>query len=326
MLNQGERMKAVVLTGLNEMQYKDIASDPKGILQRVDIQAAALNHRDVWIAKGQYAGIKYPMVLGSDGCGTTQEGAAVLLNPGTNWGADVMVQSKSYEILGLPNFGTFSEVCYVSPQQIVRKPPHLSVIEAAALPLAGVTAYRALFRRAGIEKKDRVLISGVGGGVALFALQFAVAAGAEVHVTSGTDFKIERALAMGATSGKNYKDSNWAKAFQSEIGGFDLIVDSAAGEGFSNLVKLANPGGRIVFYGGGTGNITLNPQIVFWKQLSIYGSTMGNDMDFAEMLQFVELHRIVPVVDDVFEMKDFRFAFEKMQAGQQFGKIVLVNP
>ena len=130
---------------------------------------------------------------------------------------------------------------------------------------------------------------------------------------------------MGAKDGKNYKSDSYVKDFQSEVGGFDVIVDSAGGDGFSNLVKLANPGGRIVFYGGTNGNLNINPQMVFWKQLSILGSTMGSDHDFAEMLAFVNQYQIVPVVDSIFELKDFKAAFDKMNKGEQFGKIVFKN-
>lgn len=319
-------MKAVVLTALNQLTYADIAQGSDVALQPVKITAAALNHRDLWISKGQYAGIKFPMVLGSDGCGWSVDGVEVLMDPGFNWGKDQKAQAKSYEILGLPSFGTFSEVCLVRPSQIYPKPAHLSAVEAAALPLAGVTAYRALFQRAKLLAGEKVLISGVGGGVALFALQFAIAAGAEVYVTSGSEVKIERAVGIGAKSGKNYKDASWPKSFQTEIGGFDVIIDSAGGEGFADLLKVANPGARIVFYGGSNGNINLNPQMVFWKQLSILGSTMGSETDFQNMLHFVETHQIHPVVDEVFAMKDYQFAFDRMQAGLQFGKIVLQNP
>jgi len=167
------------------------------------------------------------------------------------------------------------------------------------------------------------LISGVGGGVALFAFQFAIAAGAEVWVTSGTGWKIDNAMKMGAAGGINYKNADW-KSFGKESGGFDVIIDSAGGDGFSNLIKVANPGARICFYGGTRGKITaLNPQIIFWKQLSIFGSTMGTDEEFKDMVDFVDQHEIIPVIDSVYSLKDGNDAFKRMENGLQFGKIVL---
>ena len=318
-------MKAIVLKDLENLNYEEIDNQSIEGFIKIELKASALNHRDVWISKGQYAGIKFPMVLGSDGVGLDEQEKKVIINPGLNWGSNEAFQSKSYQILGLPNFGTFSDSCWVAPSQIYDFPTHLDDVSAAALPLAGVTAYRSLFSRAKVKPTDKVLISGVGGGVALFAMQFAIALGCDVYVTSGHEWKIEKAISMGAKGGKNYKSDSYVKEFQSEVGGFDVLVDSAGGDGFSNLVKLANPGGRIVFYGGTNGNLNINPQMVFWKQLSILGSTMGSDHDFAEMLAFINKYKIVPVVDSIFELKDFKAAFDKMNKGEQFGKIVFKN-
>ena len=161
----------------------------------VRIAAAALNHRDVYISHGQYPGIETPIILGSDGCGTVEAvsgdgadwvGKEVIINPSLNWGDDPRVQGDDFSILGLPRSGTFAGYVTVPIENLAVKPPHLAAEAAAALPLAGVTAWRALMTRGAMRSGDRVLISGVGGGVALFALQFAVAGGAEVYVTSGS--------------------------------------------------------------------------------------------------------------------------------------------
>jgi len=316
-------MKAIVLKGLNELYYEHIENQSTTGLELIKILASSLNHRDLWIKKGQYAGIKFPMVLGSDGVGLDENNNLVIMNPGVHWGEKTAYQSKDYQILGLPKYGTFSNECWVQKSQIFPMPTHLTMEEAAALPLAGVTAFRALFKRANLKTSDKVLISGIGGGVALFAMQFAIAHGCEVCVTSSKEWKLDIAKKMGAKDGKLYTHDSFVKSFQSEIGGFDVIVDSAGGEGFSNLLKLANPGGRIVFYGGTNGNIQINPQTVFWKQLSILGSTMGSDQDFAEMLEFVNFHKIIPRVDSIFPINEFDKAFKKMESGDQFGKIVL---
>ena len=318
-------MKALVLKAKEEdLEYEDFenpcAKEGEAI---VALKAAALNHRDVWISKGLYPGITYPAILGSDGCGI-YEGREVIINPSINWGDNEAYQSEAYHILGLPTRGTFAEFVKVGKDKIFDKPAHLTAVQAAALPLSGLTAYRALFTKCALQTGEKILISGVGGGVALFACQFAIAAGAEVYVSSSSEAKIEQAIAMGAKAGANYKEANWAKNFAKETGGFDVIIDSAAGDGFMDLVKLCKAGGRIAFYGGTRGNITqLNPQVIFWKQISIFGTTMGSDKEFEAMLSFVEQHNIVPVVDTVYDLADGNTAFEKMDKGLQFGKIVL---
>jgi zinc-binding alcohol dehydrogenase/oxidoreductase len=289
----------------------------------VHIKAAALNHRDLWITKGLYANIQMPCVLGSDGAGL-HEGRAVVVNPSFNWGDDPRFQGKSYAILGMPSEGTFAEQVAVPLEKIRPMPAHLSFEQAAALPLAGLTAYRALFTKCQARPNDKVLISGVGGGVALFACQFAIALGAKVYVTSGSDDKIEQAIKMGALGGANYRKDGWEAALADMAKGFDVIIDGAAGSGFAKLVKLCAPGARISFYGATKGAITdLDPRTVFWKQISIFGSTMGNDAEFDQMLHFVERHRLVPMVDSVFSLETANDAFARMEKGQQFGKIVL---
>ncbi|GAA4005604.1 zinc-binding dehydrogenase [Hymenobacter fastidiosus] len=330
-------MQALQLTGIDQpltlTEVPTPAPGPGEVL--VQLRAAALNHRDVWIQQGQYAGLKFPSILGSDGAGVvsavgegvaaTLVGQAVLINPGQNWGDNPHAQAKSFTILGLPNQGTFAEYVSVPASTAHPLPAHLNFEQAAALPLGGVTAYRAMFTRAGLRAGERVLINGVGGGVALLALQMAVALGAEVWVTSGSAGKIERAKALGAKGGANYKDENWAPALVKEAGGaFDVIVDSAAGPGFGALLDAAAPGGRIVFYGGTRGAIApIPPAKVFWKQLSILGSTMGTDQDFAAMVRFVEDHKIVPEVDQVFPLAEGEKAMRRLDEGQQFGKLVL---
>ena len=286
----------------------------------VKLKASALNHRDVWITKGMYPGIKTPIILGSDGVGMVDD-KEVIINPGIHWGDNQAVQSDEFEVLGLPRNGTFAEEICIEHKYIYPKPDHLTTHEAAALPLAGLTAYRVLFERCKLQSSDRVLITGAGGGVALMAIQFALAVGCEVHITSGSEEKIARAKALGVDEGYNYKKENWNKSVN---GQFDVIIDSAGGDPFQHLVKLCAPGARIGFYGASLGKYTnLNPQILFWRQVSILGSTMGSDADFKSMLDFVSKYKIRPIVDEVFELREGAKAFAKMEAGKQFGKIVL---
>lgn len=288
----------------------------------VKMKAAAMNHRDVWITKGMYPGLKTGVIVGSDGAGEV-DGRAVIINPSIGWGDNPNMQARNYQILGMPGNGTFAEYLAIGKEQLYDKPDHLSWEEAAALPLGGLTAYRALFTKGQLKAGEKVLISGVGGGVALFACQFAITAGAEVYVTSGNPEKIQRALEMGAKGGVNYKAEDWHEQLKEKARGFDVIIDSAGGDGFGRFLKIVNPGARIVVYGGTRGSYTkLSPQVLFWKQVSILGTSMGNDQEFADLIEFVRKHHIHPVVDATFSLEEGEAAVERMDQGLQFGKIV----
>ncbi|WP_162052081.1 quinone oxidoreductase family protein [Pontibacter pamirensis] len=301
----------------------------------VQVKAAALNHRDVWIQHGQYANIQLPVLPGSDGAGVVTEvgsgvkeswiGKEVIIDPSTGWGINPRAQGRDFKILGMPQEGTFAEYVKVPAANLYKKPEHLSFEEAAAIPLGGVTAYRALFTRCDLLKGERVLVTGAGGGVAIFAVQFAVAAGAEVWVTSSSEEKIARAKEFGARGGVNYKSQDWGKQLKEQAGGgFDVMIDSAGGEGFAQLIRLSNPGARIGNYGRTAGTIKeLNPAEIFWKQISINGTTMGTAKDFAAMVAFIKERKIKPVVDKVFPLEEAEQAFRRMDEGKQFGKIVL---
>ncbi|OAM87677.1 zinc-binding dehydrogenase [Termitidicoccus mucosus] len=328
-------MKAVVLSGSNQLAVADAAAPEVaegGVV--VALRTAALNHRDVWIKLGQYAGIKYPSILGSDGAGVVVEAGAavdrgwigreVVINPSLEWGANERAQGAGFNILGLPREGTLAERVAVPAAQLARKPEALTWEESAALPLGGLTAWRAVFSRAKLKKGERILITGIGGGVAVFALQFAVAAGAEAWVTSSSPEKIARAVLLGAKGGFDYSKEGWAKEAATAAGAFDVIIDSAGGPGFSSLVDLAAPGGRIAFFGATRGDPgTLPMRKIFWRQLSLLGSTMGSPRDWTEMVTFVGKHRIKPVVSEVFPLARATEAFELMERGGQFGKIVM---
>ncbi|MBL9219303.1 MAG: zinc-binding dehydrogenase [Opitutaceae bacterium] len=330
-------MQATVLTEIKKPIVLQSSPDPVAAPGQavVRLKAAALNHRDLWIQLGQYAGIKLPITLGSDGAGIVTAvgspadqswvGREVIINPALDWGSDVRAQGPQFRILGLPDSGTFAEQIAIPVANLAPKPAHLSWKQAAALPLAGLTAWRALFTRAQLKSGERVLVTGVGGGAALFALQFAVAAGAEVWVTSSSPEKISRARTLGARGGMNYRDADWPAALQKQAGGlFDVIIDSAGGEGFGKLIELTRPGGRIAFFGATTGNPpSLDLRKSFFRQISLLGTTMGSPADFAGMTAFVAAHRIAPVVDRVFPLAATEDALRHMEASAQFGKIVL---
>jgi zinc-binding alcohol dehydrogenase/oxidoreductase len=155
-------------------------------------------------------------------------------------------------------------------------------------------------------------------------LQFGVAAGARVYVSSGSDEKIARARALGALGGANYKNAGWVEALRSLAGGFDVVIDGAAGDGLNDLLDLVMPGGRLVLYGATRGNASeVVARRIFWKQLNVLGSTMGSPADFAAMVDMVEAQQIRPVVDRVFAAEEGAAAFSRMDEGGQFGKIVV---
>ncbi len=328
-------MQALTFTAVNEITFTT-APEPQPAAGEavVAIRAAALNHRDVWIKTGQYAGLKWPCQPGSDGAGVVMAvgdgvdaawiGREVVINPSFDWGSDEQTQGPNFTILGLPRAGTLAEKISVPVAQLSAKPAHLSWEEAAALPLAGLTAYRAVFARARLRAGERVLVTGIGSGVAWFALQFAVVCGADVWVTSSSAEKIAKAIALGAKGGFHYTRAGWAVEATKIAGMFDVIVDSAGGAGFGDLIDLAAPGGRIVFFGGTRGNGPALPlRKIFWRQLSLLGTTMGSPADWSAMLEFVALHRVRPVVSEVFPLARAAEAFALMERGGQCGKIVV---
>jgi len=329
-------MKAMVLHGIKEPLKMEEVAIPS--LQEdevlVRVKAAAFNRRDWWIQQGLYAGLKYPIILGSDGTGVVERlgsdrhqkwmGKSVIINPANHWGPQETFKSDRFSILGLPEDGTFAQYVKVNVHNLYDLPRHLSFEEAAAVPLVGLTSYRALFSRARLREGEKVLIAGVGGGASSMALLWAKAAGAKVYVTSGSADKIKKAKALGAIDGVNYRDENWGKELKTLAGGFDVILDSALGEGFTTLPEVANPGGRIVFFGGTAGDLpTLNGRIIFWKQLSLLGTTMGSDADFKAMLDFLNEHQIKPIIDSVVDWEYAEEAMRKMDDSRQFGKLIL---
>ena len=328
-------MQALVFSAVNEMNVQ-FAPDPIPAAGEavVQIKAAALNHRDLWIKLGQYAGLKWPCIPGSDGAGIVTAvgegvdadwiGRDVIINPSFGWGDHEKAQGTDFSILGLPRDGTLAEQITVPVNQLSAKPAHLSWQEAAALPLAGLTAWRALMSRARLQPGERVLISGIGGGVALFALQFAVAHGAEVWVTSSSARKITRAVELGAKGGFDYTEANWAKRAVAEAGAFDVIIDGAGGAGVDALIDAAAPGARLAFYGATRGNVPeLALRKIFFRQLSFLGTTMGSPADWQAMVGFVSHHQLKPIVSDVFSLAQSAEAFALMERGGQMGKIVV---
>lgn len=327
-------IRAAFFTGQNlPLEIREIKK-PKPVKDQVLVRLhyAALNHRDLWIQQDSVP--QQPVILGSDGCGVIEAvgedadplliGAEVIINPSLNWGNNPIVQGDAFQILGYPDAGTFSDYVCISKKQIFEKPEHLSFEESAAVPLAALTAYRALFSKARLRAKEKVLITGIGGGAALWAMQFAVAYQARVYITSSSNEKIEKAKALGAIQGFNYTDPEWTKQAQKEAGGFDIVIDSAGGPQFSQLFDLMMPGGRIAIFGRTAGNIPDVPtRLLYWKQISIHGTTMGTRDEFLSMLDLLESRNLKPVIDQVFPLENVNDAFQRMKSANQFGKIVL---
>ncbi|CEP10409.1 hypothetical protein [Parasitella parasitica] len=305
----------------------------------VKVQAAALNHRDVWILKGMYPGITMESVIGSDAVAYITEngteelpvGQRVLLNPGCGWISDERGPENRFGILGLlPFAGTLTdEPIAMDHEELIACPQHLSNAEAAALPLAGLTAYRAVFTKALVKSDEHVLVTGIGGGVALAALQFAVAAGAHVYVTSSSPEKIKRAIELGAKGGVNYRDQNCIAELKKLLGSNQLsaVIDGAGGPLYNAYPKLMRTGGIIANYGqtASVKGVGFSMSHVL-KNIDVRGSTMGSRKEFRDMVHFVDHHQIKPVVSHVWSglnNKSLDQAIATMSNGDQFGKLVI---
>lgn len=333
-------MKAIVLRqlgGPENLQLEEMPDPQPGPYEvLVQLKAAALNHRDVWIRRGLYAGIRLPVILGSDGAGIVAEvgssvdaglkGQPVVIYPALNWGADERVPGPDFKILGLPDDGTYAQLIKVPASQVFAKPAPFSFEEAAAIPLAALTAYRAVITRAEVRAGETVLVTGIGGGVSSFVLQIALKLGARVVVTSGHDSKLARALEMGAAAGVNYRTQDWSKEMITLCDGRGphVVIDGVGGETFEKAIEIARPGGRIVTYGATSGPARqIEIRRIFWKQLNVLGSTMGTAREFAEMLKLFDEGGLRPVIDWVLPLAQAPEAHRRMEEGQQFGKIVL---
>lgn len=332
-------MKAVRLNELGapeNLHLEDIATpDPGPGEVAVKLSRAAFNRRDVFITQGLYPGIELPRTLGSDGTGRISAlgadvrdralGAEVVIDPEFGWNDDPTAAMRHGKILGMPIDGTFAEYVVVPASAVYPKPSGLSDDEAAALPLAGLTAYRATFTRGRITKDDVVLITGVGSGVQTFVLLYAVHAGARTIVTSGSDAKLARARELGADVTLNYKtDPDWHKAARKAADGKgpSLVVDSSGGETFARCLDIARTGARAVVYGGTQGDAKIRPFSIFWKHLDILGTSMGSPSDFAAMLALFE-GGLRPAIDRIYPMAEAAQAGRRVLDGEQFGKVVL---
>lgn len=314
----------------------------------ISITAAALNHRDLFIRQHLYPGTAFGIPLLADGVGTvTSTGPSasaqswlnkrVILNPGTGWHSSPTgpEHPRGYAIMGGTKSnpaGTLADVVTLDASELEVCPEHLSDEEAAALPLTGLTAWRAFFIKSENAVAGRnILVTGIGGGVALMVLLFGVAQGCNVYVTSGSADKIERAVKLGAKGGVSYKEPGWEKKLQAMLPSdrkyIDAIIDGAGGDVVAKGSKLLKAGGVISVYG-----MTISPKMDFLmsavlRNIEVRGSTMGSREEFRQMVGFVREKKLRPVVSKSvkgMDIEKLEELFEEMKRGSQFGKLVVV--
>ena len=305
--------------GLDVLRYEDVPDPVAGegdVL--VELRAASLNHLDVWLRKG-LPSVPKPRILGADGAGVLAgTGEAVVINPG-------LYEDGKLHIVGETRDGTHAELIALPRTAVHPIPGGLSFEEAAAFPLAYMTAHRMLAHRARLEPGEWVLIWGIGGGVAGGALALAKALGACVIATSSSDEKLARATELGADATVNHATGD-VVAFVREVtgGGAHVVIDSIGEATWKRTLDAVRPEGRIVVCGATTGpNPPAALHRVWWKQLSILGSTMGTPDDFQAVWDLIDAGRLRPVVDSVFPLAEAAQAHERLEAGRQLGKIVL---
>ena len=285
----------------------------------VRLHASALNHLDVWIRKG-LPSVPKPRILGADGAGIRIDtGERVVLNPGIE-------TPKGIHVIGEHGDGTNAEFIAVPESAVHPIPGDLSFEEAAAFPLVFETAYRMLVTRARLQEGEWVFAWGIGSGVSTAVLAIAKALGARVIVTSSSDAKLERARELGADLALNHATEDVQAAVKEATGGHgaDVVVEHVGEATWKQSLNLAAYEGRITVCGATTGpNPPAQLHRVWWKQLSILGSTMGTAEDFAGAYDLIASGRARPVVDQVFPLEEIRAAHERLEAGEQLGKIVL---
>lgn len=327
-------MHAAVLTDFGEpsvLVYGDTPDpEPRAGEVLVELRASALNRRDTYLRKGANPAYRFPLplILGSDGAGVRRDtGEEVVVFPTLRWGEREEAPGPGYEILGGPTNGTYAELIAVPAENVYPKPRRLSWTEAAAFPLAGLTAYRALFSRAALRAGETVLVLGAGSGVSTFAVSLAVQAGARVIVTSSSAEKIDRARQLGAEAGVDYTAGDWVEEVRGLSGGegVDVVIDSV-GATWPDSLRCLRPGGRLVVFGATAGaSVELGVRPLYFGQFSILGTTMGSARDFQGLLERIDGGRWAPVVDSVRPLAEAADAHARMDAAEHFGKLVLTT-
>ncbi len=309
------------------LSYETVADpEPKPGEALVELKAAAVNRRDLLVRQGVYP-FPLPLIPGSDGAGIRRDtGEEVVILPSLNWGPSEAAACESFEILGGPRNGTYAQLVAIPTENLYAKPAQLSWEEAAAFPLAALTAYRALFARGRLTSDECVLVLGAGSGVSAFAVQLAAQVGARVLVTSSSQEKIDRAVELGAKGGFLYTEGDWAEAAREATGGrgVDLVLDSV-GSTWPDSVRALARGGRMVVFGGTGGTeAMLSVRAFYLGWLSLLGTTMGSPADFQSLLRMLEQARWRPVIDSVRPLAEAEAAHTRLtSAPDKFGKLVL---
>ncbi|MFL0372315.1 zinc-binding alcohol dehydrogenase family protein [Paenibacillus amylolyticus] len=326
-------MKAIVhsgQSGLAGLQYTESTSRvPEAGEVQIQLKSAGINHRDLFIMAGRTSQ-EAPLIPGSDGAGIIVEigegvrgfaiGDEVIIHPTLGWEVASNVPIVP-DIVGGPTDGTLAQYITLPAENALPKPAHLSWEEAGVLSLSALTAYRALFTRGELKQGEHILIPGIGGGVATYALLMAVAAGAKVTVTSRSEAKRNEALRLDAT---HALDSHADWCMKNDMEPVDIILDSIGQAIFPKYFDIIRPGGRIVMYGASSGDdLTVPIRSIFFPQISLIGTSMGSLEEFIQMLQWVEQHDIHPVIDGVYPLQDVAKAFERMEKGEQFGNLAI---
>lgn len=284
----------------------------------VAVKAASVNHHDLWTLKG--VGIpaeRFPMILGCDAAGIDADGREVVVHSVIGAGPDETLDPKR-TLLSELHPGTFAQWVAVPAENVVPKPPALSWAEAACLPTAWLTAFRMITTRGQLQRGETVLIQGVGGGVATAAISLAKALGLRVWVTSRDEEKRQRALALGAddafASGERLPER------------VDAVIESVGQATWEHSIKSLRPGGRLITTGATSGDAS--PALlshIFFRQLSVIGSTMGTREELAALLELCATTGIRPLIDRELPMTDAAEAIAAVASGEVFGKIVLVT-
>jgi NADPH:quinone reductase-like Zn-dependent oxidoreductase len=314
-------------TGLVLCERPDPEPGPGEV--RVDLVAASLNRRDWWIRRG--GKVPLPQVLGSDGAGVVSAvglevegvsvGDEVVIYPGRNWGPGEAAPEADFEILGVPRQGTHAERICVDHRDVRPRPAGWTWADTAALPVAGLTSWRAVVTHGRVGPGTDVLVPGAGGGAAVFAVQIAVALGARVLVTTSSEEKLARLRALGVAGGALYTEPGWAE----RIGPVDVVIDSVGGEElWEACLGLLRRGGRLVCFAdtaGDYGRVLLAR--LFLEHLQLIGTTLGSPRELDALLAHCADHAWRPTIDSTFALDDVRAAHERLDAGDRFGKIVL---
>jgi len=296
----------------------------------VALHAAGMNRRDINIPDRR-GDVKEPLILGSDGAGVIESigegvdnwaiGDEVIINPSLRWFTQSVAPPEGFEILGMPDHGTFAKKIAISADQIEKKPANLSMEEASVLALAALTGYRALFTQGDLKRGNTVFIPGAGSGVATYMIQFAKNVGARVIVSSRVEEKRQKALELGADLAID-TNGDWHEELANET--IDLVIESVGKATFNRSLEVLKLGGRIVVFGATTEDVVeLDLRKFFYGQYQLFGSTMGSRDELRAMLKHVEEHGIVPVIDKVYRLEEGLEAFKALENSEQFGKLVL---